>query len=134
MRLLLISVVLLGCHKAEPLKTPPLLSTWFAHPNSIAYLNVQHMALDLRADSSYRYFYRVAPTEGEPDGAEYTEGGAFRVRGDSLRFFTEEVNGEPKQFGYARKFRLLSDTTDWPLRVTYMKQGTVFEVYFQEER
>ena len=133
-RLILSLTLLAGCQAPKRAQTPPVFGTWFANANSINYLNLQNMALELRADSSYRYFYRVAPRPGETSGDEYTEGGSYSVRGDSLYFRTSEANGNDTQFEYARKYRMLSDTAEWPLRVTYVKQGVTFEVYFRAEQ
>lgn len=133
MRVLLISLLILACQRAMTPQPPSLAATWYANANSINFLNLQHMALDLRADSSYRYFYRLAPRADQETGDDYMEGGYYRVRGDSLQFMSELVNGELKQNSYSRRFRMLPDTAEWPLRVTYAKQGTVFEVYFRKE-
>lgn len=129
--ILLVLMVALSCGK--PLTTPSLTATWFAYSQSINYLNVERMALDLRADSTYRYYYRNAPIPPLEVGEDYTEGGRYHVRGDSLYFTVLETMGEKKTFEYARKFRLLPDTTEWPLRINYFRKGTDFEVYFQAQ-
>jgi hypothetical protein len=128
----IIATVLVACSgtKSEP-KALPLTGAWFANAQSINFLNLQRMALDLRADSTYRYYYLTAPTPPREVGDEFTEVGSYRVRGDSLLFTTEVVNGNNTIYDYSRKYRLLSDTTDWPLRIGYIRQGTPFEVYFQ---
>lgn len=128
---LLLLALFVACTK--PPAQPPLAGTWFANAQSINYLNLQRMALDLRADSTYRYYFRNAPAERDTTGEEYTEGGRFRVRNDSLLFTVAEANGNKTTFDYARKFRLLSDTTEWPLRVTYVRRSVEFEVYFQRQ-
>lgn len=92
------------------------------------------MALDLRTDSTYRYYYRNAPIPPQEVGDDYTEGGNFRVRGDSLFFTSHEANGNETTFDYARKFRLLADTAEWPLRVSYTRRSVDFEVYFQMQK
>lgn len=128
---LLLLALLVAC--AKPVAHVSLAGTWFANAQSINYLNLQRMALDLRADSTYRYFFRNAPMQGDSVGEDYTEGGRYRVRNDTLKFTVAEANGNKTTFDYARKFRLLSDTTEWPLRVTYVRRGVEFEVYFQRQ-
>lgn len=128
----MVATSIVACSDSKPeLKPVPLTGTWFANAQSINFLNLQRLALDLRADSTYRYYYRIAPIPPHEVGEEFTEVGGYRVRGDTLLFTTEVVNGNQTKFDYARKFRLLSDTTEWPLRVVYVRQGTTFEVYFQ---
>ncbi len=131
--LILVAVLVWSCGKkaSHPLS---LTSTWAASGESIGYLNIERMALDLRADSTYRYYYRNAPIPPSEQGDEYTEGGRFRVRGDSLMFTVQEANGNRTTYDYARRFRLLPDTTAWPLRVSYQRRGIDFEVYFQVKR
>lgn len=129
--LFLLCVCFAACSGSKSPATPALIGTWFANAQSINYLNLQRMALDLRADSTYRYYYLTAPVPPHEAGDEFTEVGSYRVHGDSLLFTTEVVNGNNTIYDYARKYRLLSDTTDWPLRISYVRQGTNFEVYFQ---
>jgi len=134
MKRVLVSIplmLLLAC--AKPASSPRVVGTWFASAQSIGYLNIARMALDLRTDSTYRYYFRNAPTERDTSGAEYTEGGRFNVRADTLLFRVAEANGKPTQFEYARRFRVLADTAEWPLRVTYLRNRLEFEVYFQRE-
>lgn len=116
------------------ISTPSLTSLWLANPQSINFLNLQRMALDLRADSTYRYYYLNAPIPPNDVGDEYAEGGTYSVRGDSLLFTVQIANGNQTTFEYSRKYRLLSDSTDWPLRVSFKRLGTDFEVYFQTQR
>ncbi|MBL0063275.1 MAG: hypothetical protein IPP40_17780 [bacterium] len=130
--LMLLLPVVMSCNK--PIPTTPLTALWFANAQSINYLNVERLALDLRADSTYRYYYRNAPIPPAEVGDEYTEGGTYNVRGDSLRFSVLETNGAKKSYDYARKFRVLADTAEWPLRVTYSRKGTTYEVYFQAQK
>ncbi len=125
-------IIAISCSK--PIPTAPLTALWFANSQSINYLNVERLALDLRADSTYRYYYRNAPIPPSEIGEEYTEGGKYSVRGDSLHFNVIETNGAQKSFNYARKFRVLADTAEWPLRVTYSRKGTTYEVYFQAQK
>ncbi len=125
-------MIVLSC--ANPVPNAPLTSLWFANPLSINFLNVERLALDLRTDSTYRYYYRNAPIPPAEIGDEYTEGGTYSVHGDSLHFNVSETNGAKKSFEYSRKFRVLADTAEWPLRVTYTRKGTTFEVYFQAQK
>ena len=131
-RLLLISMLVFSCGK-KPDATQSLTATWFANAQSIGFLNVERMALDLRSDSTYRYYFRVAPIPPHEVGEDYTEGGVYKVRKDSLKFTVLTANGNATTYDYGRKFRLLSDTTEWPLRVSYTRQGVDFEVYFQAQ-
>lgn len=123
-------MILVAMSCAKPLPTPKLANAWFANAESINYLNLQRMALDLRTDSTYRYYYRNAPIPPLEVGEDYTEGGRYRVRGDSLIFTVIEANGNRTMYDYARKYRLLPDTTAWPLRVMYKRNSIDFEVYF----
>jgi hypothetical protein len=129
--LLLVIFAIASCGRTP--KTPELCATWYANAKSIGYLNIQRMALDLRADSTYRYFYIAAPPARQKVGQEVTEGGVFHVKGDSLIFYVEERNGEKVDFIYGRPFRMLPDTTEWPLRVYYSRRGVDFEVYFKNQ-
>lgn len=131
--LIVAAFLLWSCGKKAE-SSSSLASIWAANGESIGYLNIERMALDLRADSTYRYYYRTAPIPPADQGDEYTEGGRFRVRGDSLMFTVQEANGNRTTFDYARKFRILPDTTDWPLRISYQRRGIDFEVYFQVKR
>ncbi|MBK6765513.1 MAG: hypothetical protein IPG71_04060 [bacterium] len=125
---------LAACSAPKVTPLPKLTGTWFANAQSVGYLNLQRMALELRADSSYRYYFRNAPTDPAKPADEFTEAGRYRVRGDSLLFTTEIVNGNQTAFDYARKYRMLPDTAEWPLRVTYTRSGIDFEVYFQHPK
>lgn len=119
---------------AKQPSAPTLSGTWFANAQSIGYLNLQRMAFDLRADSSYRYYFLSAPTDSLKPADEFTEAGRYRLRGDSLRFTTEIVNGKNTSYDYARKFRILPDTAEWPLRVTFTRNKIDFEVYIQHPK
>lgn len=123
-----------ACSSSPKSLTPNVTGTWFANAQSIGYLNLQRMALDLRTDSTYRYYFLNAPIDSLKPADEFTEAGRYRVRGDSLHFTTEIVNGHKTVYDYARKFRMLADTTEWPLRVTYTRSKLEFEVYFQHPR
>ncbi|MCB1060519.1 MAG: hypothetical protein KDB65_09820 [Calditrichaeota bacterium] len=113
-------------------RTPNLCATWFANAQSIGYLNLQRMALDLRPDSTYRYYYVLPPESFKISGKEVAEGGVFHVQHDTLVFKVRERNGEQVDFLYKRQFRMLPDTTEWPLRVHFARRGVDYEVYFQE--
>lgn len=127
-----IAILLISC--AKQVQTPPLAGQWFANPASIDYLNLERLALDFRTDSTYRYYYRSAPVPPFETGQDYTEGGRYSLRSDTIHFSVIEANGLRTAYNYSRKFRILPDTTEWPLRVTYHRNNIDFEVYFRAEK
>jgi hypothetical protein len=53
------------------------------------------------------------------------------VRGDTLFFSADHCSGKDTTYYYARRFRLLPDTAEWPLRIKMRRGTTDFEIYFQ---
>ncbi len=130
---LMLAFLLYSCGSKSQ-SMPELHALWFASGESIGYLNIERMALDLRADSTYRYFYKLAPVPPNDSGFESTEAGRYFVSNDSLNFTVLEKNGSQTTYEYSRRFKLLSDTTEWPLRVSFARQGVEFDVYFQAQK
>ena len=96
-------------------------------------MNLERMALDLRADSSYRFYTRFAPVPPQEVGAEIEEAGRFNVRSDTLFFTVERVSNRDTTYYYSRQFRLLPDTSEWPFRIKLKRGTTDFEIYFQAQ-
>jgi hypothetical protein len=124
-------ITFLGC--SQPSKTSSLTQTWFAHKSSVGFMNLERMALDLRPDSTYRYYTRLAPIPPAETGKEIEETGRFNVRGDTLFFTVEHASNRDTTYYYSRQFRVLPDTSEWPFRIKMKRGTTEFEIHFQAQ-
>lgn len=131
--ILFAALILLSCKRDEALKPVSLTQVWMAHESSVGFLNLERIALDLRVDSTYRFYTRLAPIPPAELGEEIEEAGRYNVRGDTLFFTALHRSGKDTTYYYTRQFRVLPDTSEWPFRIKMRRGATDFEIYFQAQ-